>query len=166
MATSLQVPDAPGVAGHGLAEVAPRRRPPADPTDVVGLAALTAIPCLAAATEEAVVGTGGRPPVTLLPTVAGRPIPVGLAMGLALEAASARPSGVADGVVLQGGEAALAPVVVTPGPTTRLDAGLVLAAWPCKARTSIHVGRRRIARPRTAAASNAAGEAKGREIPN
>lgn len=133
---------------------------------MVGLAAITAIPGLAAATEEAVVGPSGRPPVAVLPSVARRAFPVGLTMELALEATASRARGVADGVVLQGGEAALAPVVVATEPTAGVDAGLVLATGPGKARAPIHVGRRRVTRPRTATAADAAGAAEGCEVAN
>lgn len=156
MTAPLPVPDAPGVAIDGLAQVAPRRRPPTDPPHVVGLAVVAAVPSLAAAAEEAVVGPSGVPPIALLSSLARRALPLGLAKGVALKATATLPSGATDGVVLLGGKATLAPVVVTARATPGADTGLVLATRPSKARAAVHVGGRGVTPPRPETSRDAA----------
>lgn len=91
------------------------------------------------------VGVGGGLPVALVPALARGPLPLGLAKRLALGASAPRARGVAEGVLLERGEAALAPVVLTPRAPPVVEAGRVLATRPGTARVVVHVGRRRVA---------------------
>lgn len=147
---ALLAHDALRPTANGRPKVAPGRPTPSDPSDPAVLARGPAVPSLATAAGKAVVATRRQGAVVPLQPIARRPIPVGLTERLALVAAAVGPGGVTEGVVLLGGEAALAPVVVAAGPTTRTNTGLVQPTRPSTARVAIHVGRRSVARPRAA----------------
>lgn len=101
--------------------------------------------------------------------VARRPVPVGRPMSFAVglvrlglaKTKALRPPVVLPGVpadvaVVESGEAALAPVVVTTRPATGLVDGLILATGVGVARATVHVGRRGVTPSRPTFAANGA----------
>lgn len=163
---ALLVDDAPGAVLHGRPEVAPRREASAHQTDPGLPSALTAVPRLATAAGEAMVGVGGTGAVVPLPALAGGPLPLGLAKRVALQAAATGTGGVAKGVVPKGGEAALAPVVLTARQAPATEPGLVQTTRSGTARAVVHVGRVRITPTRATPSSDAPSATEGREGPD
>lgn len=109
---TLLAHDASGVAVHRRPEITPRQPAPPNPANPAQVLLRTTLLGLATAAEQAVIGLRGTVPLALVPTVAGRAVPLGLTEGEPLIAAAARPGSVADGDVLQRGKTTLAPVVI------------------------------------------------------
>lgn len=104
---------------------------------------------------EALVAADGVLPIALPATVKLGVVPVSLAVGVALRAAVALPSGAADVVAVVGGEATLTPVVVAAVAAPVVIASLVLAERVGVAGVAIHVSRRGVAPPRPTVPSHA-----------